>query len=135
MISMEMDNIVDACMEKIVPLLANVKLPANQQGVVNPAFIAQLAVTQRVMQVQMDLEIFKLTQMWEFLAEHPKPIPRLDRPDALWQWKEGLCKYLHKGLEEHTDNIIGALQQSQKQEQSKIILPGTGVQQKITRPL
>lgn len=127
----EFVGMIEKYVDKIAPLMTSVKLPANQQGVVNPAFIAQLAVGQRILQIQMDLEIRRLSAMFQFLARKFL-VEQVDTEPQ--SWIDELCKYLHTELEQYTDTVLQALQEAAKQQESKIILPN-GQQPKMMRPV
>ena len=128
-------------MEKLAPLLSKISLPVDRQGNINPQALVQMLaqglVAQRFMQVQMDLEVFKLTNLCQYLMEHPQPTVGVSQDYLISlqkDWMEQLCKCLHKQLEEYANNIINSLQEAQKQQESKIIVPGSNVQVGLVRP-
>lgn len=124
---MEMQGLPDVSdyMEKLAPHLQKVSLPVNAQGEVPPQVLAQMVaqgiVAQRFMQIQMDLEIHKLTTMFKFLAANPWPVT-VDE-SFMKTWGQDLCKCLHEHLTNYSEHILQMMQETAKQQQSKIIMP------------
>jgi hypothetical protein len=114
-------------LKQIAPLVAGVEIPANQDGVVDPGFIGQIAVNQRVLDISTRLEIYKLQCMIMWMVENPRPgvAPTQEALDVDTQrWGENLCKYLHEKVNNFAKEMFEALKQAQVQKQSKIVLPG-----------
>lgn len=122
-------NITSNPLQQIAPLLAKLGLPVNQDGVVEPGFIAQLAVTQRIMDVNNKLEIYKLQCMIMWISEHPKPQMNMEE-----QWQLELCKHLHEQVDKFAKEIFDELQQYQQAQKSKLVIPGQESRSTLMRP-
>lgn len=117
-------------LQQIVPLLAKMGLPVNQQGVVDPGFIAQIAVTQRMMDIQSKLMFYKLQHLVMWVASNPLNAAG----QSLEEWKNELCKHLHEQVNKFAKEIFDALQEQQVQQRSKLVIPGQEARQSILKP-
>ncbi len=124
-------------LQQIVPLLVKVGLPVSQQGVVDAGFIAQLSVTQKMMDIHSKLMFYKLQHLILWVAENP--CPTVGESDSHFQglkdaWKNNLCKHLHEQVNKFAKEIFDALQGQQAQQRSKLIVPGQQNKPGILKP-
>ena len=118
---------VEDYVEKLVPLMSKLQVPVNSHGEVPPQVLMQMlsqaVVTQRYLQLELDLQAIKLTSMFTYMVANPPPA--MDAGIEIQTWVEALCKYLHIKLQEHLEEVAHIIQEQEQKHMSQLVVPNS----------
>lgn len=123
----DFSSITANAINTIGPLLSNVSLPMGPGGQVDPSYLAQVTVNQRILDVVMKVEIHKLTCMILYCAANPYPSMEATMEELASsrdKWVQNLCKHLHTEVQKFVQDIVQSLQESKQAKQTRLVLPG-----------
>ena len=115
--STKFNEVISVSLDLLAETACKIRLPVDARGAVNPEFIAQLVMSQKMLEYRSMLEVFKLQEMVMWLAHHPKP--QMNMVDA---WVDEMCKYLHKRITEFALNLLKQAKEESKPK-SNLIVP------------
>lgn len=127
----EFNEIIPVSLDLLAKTVCKIRLPVDTRGVVNPEFIAQLVMSQKMLEYTQMLEMYKLQETVMWLANHPKP--QMNQAELLYAWAEEMCKYLHSRITQFT---LGLLKQVQEENtpKSNLIVPNGVENPTILKP-